>query len=127
VPVIAAGVWCWYPDGTPAHRAAVAAYFKTMAAETRWDTTPGDSPPAVRLADGESYWVIRRDDVNDAHNDAAGNPVPVHCVHLFAAPAVADARVFLKPRPYSLFGFGWLSWPERGTDCKPETLRSAGK
>jgi hypothetical protein len=63
--------------------------------------------------------VTARYDANATHFNANGEPVTVQCVHLFAMPAVADAGVYMKPNPYSLFGFGWLTWPERGMSCKP--------
>lgn len=126
-PVIAAGLWCFYPTETAAHRAAVDAEFKELAATLKWAPGGEYSDPVVILAAKQPYWVIARFDANSAHENAGGAVVTVQCVHLYAAPAEPDAGVFLKPHPYSLFGFGWLRWPERGTDCKPETFRSAGK
>jgi hypothetical protein len=118
VPVIAALLWCVYPTETRAHHEAVDDSFNALAAGTPWHAG-GDLRPVVRTADGQPYWVTARFDANAAHYNAEGEAVTVQCVHLFAAPAVADAGVYLEPHPYSLFGLGWLTWPERGVSCKP--------
>jgi hypothetical protein len=118
VPVIAALLWCVYPTETRAHHEAVDDSFNALAAGTPWHAG-GDLRPVVRTADGQPYWVTARFDANAAHYNAEGEAVTVQCVHLFADPAVADAGVYLEPHPYSLFGFGWLTWPERGVSCKP--------
>ena len=76
------------------------------------------SDPVVMIAAGQPYWVIARFDANWSHENASGAVVMVKCVHIYASPAVRDAGVFLKAHPYSLFGWGWISWPERGTSCK---------
>ena len=128
VPLIAGAAWCFYPTETAAHRAAVNARFNAVAGDIRWQAAAvDDAPVVVNLAAGEAYWVAVRFDQNTAHENAAGEPVTVRCVHLYAAPAVADAGAYLKPHPYSLFGFGWLTWPERGTSCKADFVRKAGQ
>jgi hypothetical protein len=123
VAVFAATGWTLIPTETTEHRSVVDHRFNVLADKMSWAVVGSDSSPPprpiVRVIDGEPYWVAFRYDANASHLNADGETVVVHCVHLFAAPAVADAGVYLKPRPYSLFGLGWLTWPERGMSCKP--------
>lgn len=118
VPLLAATVWLCWPAETAVHREAVDDSFNALAAATPWQVS-GELRPVVRIADGQPYWVTARFDANAAHYNADGEAVTVQCVHLYAAPAVRDAGVYLEPHPYSLFGVGWLTWPERGASCKP--------
>jgi hypothetical protein len=119
VPVIGLAAWCFWPDETRMHREAVDNGFTRLAASTPWQASGQYSTPVVRPADGQSYWVTAKFDANTTHFDANGRPVLVQCVHLYAAPAVADAGAYFKPSPFALFGWGWLTWPERGMSCRP--------
>lgn len=96
-----------------------------MAAATTWAASSTDTAPVVRQVAGNSYWVIVRYQQDQKHRDAAGQPVIVQCVRLYAAQAEPDAGAYLKPRPYNLHGWGWLTWPERAADCRTDSMRSA--
>ena len=128
LPVMAYVGWIQYTADPAAARrdAEVESAFAQMAAATSWVATSADSHPAVRVVAGAPYWVIVRRDQNKDHDDGDGRPVTVECVHIFAAAADTDAGAYLKPRPYALWGWGWLTWPERGTDCQTAEARTAG-
>jgi hypothetical protein len=118
LPVLAGAAWHYYPVESSTQRAAVDAHFAALAWDIKWVAATEASDPVVMIAAGQPYWVIARFDANWSHENASGAVVMVKCVHIYASPAVRDAGVFLKAHPYSLFGWGWISWPERGTSCK---------
>ena len=83
-----------------------------------WKFGVGESLPEEFDVAGNPYWVIVRGNlVNDTHTDRKGRGLVLQCLHLYATPAVASWRSFVKPEPYSWYGS--LSWPERATYCKP--------
>jgi hypothetical protein len=126
-PVIALVAWGYYGGEPAADRAAADAAFHRIAVATAWMNAERDSDPVVRNAAGAPYWVIARRSEDTEHKDSDGRAVTVQCVHLFAEKAVADAGVYLKPKSYALWGWGWLTWPERASDCRTQTARSAAK
>lgn len=76
--------------------------------------------PFVAQVNGEPYWLLLRSTVDElSFVDRTNNPIIMRCLHVFAGSAEADSGQYLKPQPYRLFGFGWLSWPERLVDCRP--------
>lgn len=125
VPVVGLVAHHLFSGETHAAREAAAPVFERMAAATPWVASPTDTAPVVRQMAGYPYWVIVRYQQDQKHRDAAGQPVTVQCVRLYAAPAEPDAGAYLKPRPYRLHGWGWLKWPERAADCRTDTMRSA--
>jgi hypothetical protein len=76
--------------------------------------------PFVTRLQGKPYWLLIRGEVDSTSfaNDQ-GHLVAMRCLHVFGAPEEQDSGQFLKPQPYSLFGFGWMSWPERLVQCSP--------
>jgi hypothetical protein len=106
----------WSPSAA-ARREAVAEAGRDLLERVPWIS--GRYAPVVFYAGRLPYWaMIRGDSDSERHTDAEGRPVVVHCLYLYAAPAAADAGGFLAPQPYSLFGVGWLQWPERAAECK---------
>jgi len=106
----------WSPSAA-AQREAVASAGRDLLERVDWIS--GSYAPVVFYAGREPYWaMIRGDSDTKRHTDAQGRPVVVHCLYLYAVPATADAGGFLAPHPYSLFGVGWLKWPERAAECK---------
>lgn len=126
-PVIALAAWEYYTGEPAADRAATDAGFQWIASATPYVSTDHDSEPVVRLVAGASYWIIVRRSEETGHNDSNGRAVTVQCVRLFAEKAESDAGVYLAPKPYAFGGWGWLTWPERGTDCRTEAARRAAK
>jgi hypothetical protein len=129
--VLAIGAVCWnfYGPGTGpaavAEREKLDKAFYAMAASWSWGE--GETEPRVYTVERQSYWVIGRGNIeSDNHADAFGQPVEMHCLHLYARPAVADYGAYLKPGSRNA-PFGPFSWPERATSCKPATTRKADK
>lgn len=127
LPVIAWVAYDHFTGEAQAQRAAAVPGFESMAGATAWVNSAADTAPVVRQVAGNPYWVTVRYRQDQTHRDAAGRPVTVQCVRLYATPAEPDAGAYLKPRPYSLYGWGWLTWPERAADCRTDTMRSAKK
>ena len=84
--------------------------------------------PFVTRLQGKPYWLLIRGEIDSTSfaNDQ-GRLVAMRCLHVFGAPAAQDSGQYLKPQPYSLFGFGWLSWPERLVECAPAPEREASR
>lgn len=126
VLAIGALLYNFYGPGTGpaavAEREKLDKAFYAMAASWSWGE--GETEPRVYTVERQSYWVIARGNTESgAHADAFGQAVELHCLHLYAKPAVADYGAYLKPG--SRNAFGPFSWPERGTSCKPATTRKA--
>jgi hypothetical protein len=127
-PIIVGWLGYAYVTGeSRADREAARPGFESLAAATRWVNSSTDSTPVVRQIAGNPYWVIARYREDHAHRDATGKPVIVQCVQLYGERATPDAGAYTKPHPYSFFGWGWLTWSERATDCRTDTMRSAKK
>jgi len=126
LPVIALVGFEYFTAAPPALRAARDAGFQAMAHATAWADTSADSPPVVREVAGAPWWIIVRRDQNTAHEESDGRPVTVQCVRVYADEATPDAGAYLKPRPYAFWGWGWLTWPQLGADCRTENARASG-
>jgi hypothetical protein len=128
IPIIMGGLaYDYFTGESQADREAARPGFESLAAATRWINSSADSAPVVRQIAGKPYWVIARYRQDLTHRDDAGKPVNVQCVQLYGERATPDAGAYTKPRPYSLFGLGWLTWSERANDCRTDTMRSAKK
>jgi hypothetical protein len=116
----ALGAWHWWTKTQGAdERAAVdASLQQILEADQRWGV--GYSKPIVVTAAGEKVWVILYGDTDTGHTDSRGRPVTLHCLHLYAAPAIAESDSFRAPKPFGLFGW-WLKWPERAALCRLTT------
>jgi hypothetical protein len=120
VLVSGAVVFNFYGPGTgPAAVAAREAMQRGLQElATRWTWGEGETEPRVYMVGGRALWVIGRGDSETAsHADAFGQPVEVHCIHLYAKPAVSDSGAYLKPAS-RISPEGWFSWREQVTDCK---------
>jgi hypothetical protein len=124
VPVIAVGVWQGSVRYWPLP-AAVNDGLRGLATSVQWGT--GCSDAIVRQVGGAPYWVIvcGRTDTT-SHMNAEGQPVGLHCVDVYATPATADWREYIKANPYGLFGW-WINWPRRAVQCEPFPLKEAQK
>ena len=92
---------------------------------TRWTWGEGETEPHVYMIAGRALWVIARgDSETGSHADASGQPVEVHCIHLYAKSAVSDSGAYLKPAS-RISPEGWFSWHEQATDCKVAATRKA--
>jgi len=127
LPVIGWLAYDHFTGESSAEREAARPGFERMASATTWVNSGVDTAPVEREVAGNPYWVTVRYREDRQHRDAAGRPVTVQCVRLYASPARPDAGAYLKPHPYSFFGWGWLTWPERAADCRTDTMRSAKK
>ena len=108
-----------------AERQKVERALNAMAANWQWGE--GETEPQVHPVAGLAYWVIGRGYTEtDLHADASGQPVEMHCIQIYAKPAVADSGAYLKPASRTA-PFGSFSWPERATSCRPSTIRKAEK
>jgi hypothetical protein len=108
-----------------AERQKVERALNAMAANWQWGE--GETEPQVHPVAGLAYWVIGRGYIEtDLHADASGQPVEMHCIQIYAKPAVADSGAYLKPASRTA-PFGSFSWPERATSCRPSTIRKADK
>jgi hypothetical protein len=116
--VIAAGVLFAALHDFEEWPASVDAGLRSVANNSVWGE--GFDKPFVTKIGDKSYWVIVRGDTDTrSFSDRQGHTISMRCLHVFAAQAQADSGQFRKPHPYALFGFGWLSWPERVTQCRP--------
>lgn len=129
VLAIGAVVWNFYGPGTGA--AAVAAReaterdFRGLAASWPWGQ--GETEPQVYSIQRHNWWVVAVGDaVLDSHADQYGKDVEMHCIHLYAKPAVSDFGAYLKPAARH-WAMGLFSWPEVATDCKVAATRKANQ
>ena len=116
--VVLAGIWFGYGWLTrPAWPDNADSYLRRVAHDTT--TLKFDQPFVVSL-DNQPYWLMVRGETDDtSFVDGTNHPVVMRCVHLFGGPAAEAAGAqYYKPHPYSLFGLGWLRWPERYADCQ---------
>jgi hypothetical protein len=122
VALVISGAWAGYQRFWP-WPAAVDAGLQRIAAASPWG--PGCGHVAVREVAGNPYWVLLCGQTDTAsHATAEGAPVGLHCLHLYAHAAEADAGEYVKANPYALFG--WLiKWPERAVQCEPFPLKEA--
>lgn len=128
LPVLGLIGYVFYTADTAAVREARDAGFQRIAEATLWQKTNDDSVPVARDVAGVPYWLtVRRDEDHTGYWDSTGHPVTVLCVRLFAKKALPGARVYHAENPYTLWGWGWLTWPQVAVDCKPEPMRSAGR
>jgi hypothetical protein len=103
---------------------SVDAGLRSLANNAVWDQ--GFDKPFVAKIGDKPYWVMIRGDTDTgSFSDRLGHTISMRCLHVFAAEAEADSGQFRKPHPYALFGFGWLSWPERVTQCRPAPNQEA--
>jgi hypothetical protein len=120
----ALGAWHWWNKTQGAdERAAVDASLQHLLDVyqgwgERWGE--GYSKPVVVTAAGENYWAILYGDTDTSHTDSQARPVTLRCLHLYAAPAIAESDSFREPKPFGLFGW-WLKWPERAALCRLTT------
>jgi hypothetical protein len=109
-----------WPRTDPAAISAKAAedrLFREAIGGTRWGDV--DTAPVVARLGGDEWWIIVRGYADTAsHTDAFGKPVKRECLRLFAIRAETHGGAYLTPHPYSLFGYGWLTWPERVAECR---------
>jgi hypothetical protein len=116
VPLIAFGAWQGYERYWPLP-APVQSGLQEIALNSAWGR--GCGQPVVRRAGGTPYWVLACGRVDStSHLTADGRPVGLHCLDLYATPAVADAHEYVKSNPYGLFGW-WMKWPRRAVECTP--------
>jgi hypothetical protein len=131
---LGSGGWWWWstaqaaPDQPPvataedSARAAVDAALRDVLSRTRWGD--GDTAPVVVTVGGVPYWIVVRGSVDaQSHADAKGQPVPRHCLQLYASEAVRDAGAFVTPAPYLAFG-QWMKWPQRAAECRMPGTRN---
>jgi hypothetical protein len=88
-----------------------------IAAQVKLDYTGDYSSSSVVNIDGKPYWAVLYGVTEQgSYTDANGRPVALHCVHLYAEPAVSDLPgAYRAPRPFN--ALGWLRWPERAVNC----------
>jgi hypothetical protein len=116
VPLIAFGAWQGYERYWPLP-APVQSGLQEIALNSAWGR--GCGQPVVRRAGGTPYWVLACGRIDStSHLTADGRPVGLHCLDLYATPAVADAHEYVKADPYGLFGW-WMKWPRRAVECTP--------
>lgn len=109
------GIHAWRDRVTGApERVAVAATLGRDLANDHWGL--GYSHPVVATAAGKQWWTLLWGGVDHNHADSEGRPVALHCLHLYAAPAVAESGVYRKPKPFGVLG--QLHWPERSALCR---------
>ena len=131
---LGSGGWWWWstaqaaPDQPPVAtaednaRAAVDAALRDVLSGMRWGE--GDTAPRVVTVGGAPYWVVVRGSIDgQSHADAKGQPVPRHCLQLYASEAVRDAGAFVTPAPYLAFG-QWMKWPQRAAECRMPGTRN---
>jgi hypothetical protein len=105
-------------------RATEDAAFHTVAKKTIWQNTAADGDPFIWTIADTPYWVIPRwDEDRTTHRDSQGHPVTVQCVHIFAEQAEPHGGAYREPRPYALWGWGWMTWDERAVDCQTDIAR----
>ena len=108
-----------------AAREATEREFRSMAAGLSWKE--GETEPQVYSIQRRNWWLVAVGDVvPDSHADQYGKEVEMHCMHLYAKPAVFDFGAYLKPAARNSL-MGLFSWPEVATDCRPSTIRKADK
>ena len=125
VLLVAAGVgYHYWPDGSAEERNAVDTALHGIVEKSNWGE--GYTTPVVRMAAGKPYWTLLYGETDsDMHTDADGRPVPLQCLRLFAAPAVAESGVYVKPEPFNFVG--WLKWPERAALCRRAQSKEASR
>jgi hypothetical protein len=76
------------------------------------------SSSSVVQIDGKPYWAMLYGVTEQgSYTDANGRPVTLHCLRLYAEPAVSDLPgAYRAPRPFN--ALGWLRWPERAVNCR---------
>jgi hypothetical protein len=126
LPVIGLVGYYFYSAAQAAQVAEIDAGFSRIAASSSWaQISDSDAHPIIRLVNDVAYWVIWRRDQNRLHVNADDTPVTVQCVRVFATPAEEDAGVYREPHPYALWGWGWLTWSQRASDCRSEAARQS--
>ena len=134
VAALGSGGWWWWsnaqaaPDQQPVAtaedtaRAALDGALRDVLGGMRWGE--GDTAPRVVTVGGVPYWVVVRGSIDgQSHADAKGQPVPRHCLQLYASEAVRDAGAFVTPAPYLAFG-QWMKWPQHAAECRMPGTRN---
>jgi hypothetical protein len=125
--VVLAGAWLGYGWLTrPAWPDNADTYLRHIvrdAASLKFDH------PFVVSVGNQSYWLLARGETDtSSYVDSTNHAVVMQCVHLFVGPvAEATGAQYYKPHPYSLFGYGWLQWPERYADCQKSPNQIVGQ
>jgi hypothetical protein len=105
---------------------SVDAGLRSVAANAVWDQ--GFDKPSIIQIGSKPYWVMIKGDTDtNSFSDRQGHTISMRCLRVFAAEAEADSGQYRKPHPYALFGFGWLSWPERARLCRPAPNQEASQ
>jgi hypothetical protein len=120
--VAVAGTWTYQRYWSRSE--AVEAGLRAAVASATWGEGWGE-PFAARVG-GEPWWLMFRGDIDESsYSDNHGNPIEMHCLHLYAAPAQPYSGQFFKPSPRNFFG--WVKWPELAMQCKPSPSQKAEK
>jgi hypothetical protein len=112
VLLVGAGAYFWHSDPSPFPPRAEG---DLRAIARQWGWRAGDSDTVMVRLGGEPYWLIARGDLDAS---ARSDSRPPRCLHFYVVPAEVEDGDFAPPHPYSLFGFGWIDWPERFVRCE---------